>query len=168
MEIYIYLGLALFGFLTALLGPVLNILPKRYSWKGYGDPGSYFIISVLSFVLASDLVKQIHPQAEGSGHATPLLPDIAFVFLGLSVIGAAFGILRNTTVVRRWIIFPIVALGVIAGFVLNLSGEVDRKVVLAVYAVPQLLLFFAKDQENTTPASPEQGSSIVGTEASKL
>jgi hypothetical protein len=164
MRVYIYLGLALFGFLTPLLGPVLNIFPRRPNWEGYSDPAGYFMISVFSFVLADDLVKQIHPQGAGPEHAFPSLAYIAFVLFGLSVIGAAFGILRRTSLIRRWIIFPTIALGIICGFALNLHGEVDKRVAFAVYSVPQLLLLFAKKREDTTPANPGPSSGSVGNE----
>jgi hypothetical protein len=168
MEIYICLGVALFGFLFTLLVPILNLLPKWGNWKEFSDPSSYFIISICSFSLADDLVKQIHPQGADPEHTSPTLACIAIVLFGLSVIGAAFGVLRRTNLIRRWIIFPIIALGIVGGFVLILRSYVDRGVIFAVYAVPQLLLFFAKKREDTTPASSEQGPSIVGTEASKL
>ena len=112
---------------------------------------SYYVISMMAFLLCYDVVDHIHKQnaSRGLRYSFNPGPDAALLLLALMVIAGSFRMLQNARAPLRWMILIPIAAGVACSLVFSLRG-VDRRVVAAVYTLPQLLLLFARKRPNNT------------------
>ena len=104
---------------------------------------NYAMVSIWFPIIAHEVVEHIRGNANsGSGYAVTLGLEIALVCLGFVVLAAAYGMVKFLRPLRRWMILIIIGLGVVSSFMLDLRGG-DPKLSIAVYFVPQMLLFFS-------------------------
>lgn len=166
-EVYYSSRSALLLLLVLIVGLVMGVLRGKPKWAKSDNLLEYFMGSATLFCMAIPLATYIHREnanKELRGLSSSL-PYIGLACYALVIICVGFLKLRNTTKIRRWIIFPIIALGIVTWLGLDVREDNPLKWGIVAYFVPQLLLFFAKKHEDDQHLSPEQAT-IVGSNQS--
>jgi hypothetical protein len=129
---------------------------------------AYYVISATVFALSYELVDYIQKQnaSRGLRYALNLGPDLALFLLALVVVVGSFMMLQHVGALIRWTILILIAAGVTCSIILSLLGDLDRRIVAAVYVAPQLLLLFVRKRGDNQPSEIVKDKGSPGTKAS--
>lgn len=116
---------------------------------------NFYLLTWFTFELVDRVIRSFHTQLTEWSASRPPNPGPSLLILGLDLFFglAMFWSLASETKLRRWTILFLIALGVICGDLLDIRGHVSNRVILAVYFLPQLSLFLAKDFRFGRPSS---------------
>ena len=147
----------------------LGILRNDAKWARSSTLFDYVMGSATLFCMAIPLSAYIHRTSaniELRGLRSSL-PYVGMTCYALLILFAAFLTLRNRTKLHRWIIFPVIAIGVTTWLVMCVSRDTNLKWGTVAYFVPQLLIFFAREQKLIPPANLQTVAAPPSMETSK-